>query len=186
MIAELILPVRTHVAHLSTRRRCSYTHAFNDLTYHRPVVNPYLGPRPFTLVRREYCMRFIAEVLYNIHYTPSGVFRGGGRESCAWPPVVWEKIGVLLLLNFSNLFVNFLWCILKTVLIRSSFQPKMHYISFGGGALPGPTGRARAFLQTPAGREPKGREMGWKYEDEEREEQQKGKGGGWGKRFHGS
>jgi len=50
--------------------------------------------------------------------------------------------------------------VLKIALIRSSFQPKMHYISFGGGALPGPTGRARAFLQTPAGREPKGREMG--------------------------
>ena len=29
---------------------------------------------------------------------------------------------------------------LKIALARSTFQPKMHYISFGGLALPGPAG----------------------------------------------
>ena len=38
--------------------------------------------------------------------------------------------------------------ILKIALTRSIFQPKMHQITFGGRALPGPLGEFTALPQT--------------------------------------
>jgi len=59
----------------------------------------------------------------------------------------------MLLVNrlFSpNIFFVTRECGLKIALIRSIFQPKMHEISFGGRAPPGPAGGAYSAPQTLA------------------------------------
>jgi len=48
----------------------------------------------------------------------------------------------MLLVNRVLKSNSFRDCALKIALIRSTFQPKMHYISFGGRAPPGPVSGA--------------------------------------------
>jgi len=64
----------------------------------------------------------------------SGVFRG----LAPGPLYIRKFLGVLLLINWSNLLVNFREYILKIALTRSIFQPKMHQITFGGRAYSSP------------------------------------------------
>jgi len=55
-----------------------------------------------------------------------------GRALAPGSPLVWNFLGVLLLINLSNLVVNFREYILKIALTKNIFQPKMHQIAFGG------------------------------------------------------
>ena len=85
--------------------------------------------------------------------------------------------------------IFFLECALKIALARSIFQPKMHHISFGSRALPGPAGGAYSSPQTPyscirrglllreRGRIARGKERERRRGRERQEEKSEGKGG---------